>query len=128
MTPGYLSQAGGRSDAPEAQSQTNTRGIEMLERSWHGAFALSLVSVTLAGLPASAATDCPNDGLVRFGVEPYEASAHLIPVYEDLGKLLGEKLGCKVEILITTNYTAEIEAMRSGKLEIAQFGPLGYVL
>ncbi len=29
---------------------------------------------------------------------------------------------------ISTNYNAEIEAMRNGKLEIAEFGPLGYVL
>ena len=29
---------------------------------------------------------------------------------------------------ITTNYNAEIEAMRAGKLEIGEFGPLGYVL
>ena len=29
---------------------------------------------------------------------------------------------------MTTNYNAEIEAMRNGKLEDAKFGPLGYVL
>ena len=33
-----------------------------------------------------------------------------------------------MELLITTNYTAEIEAMRAGKLEMGEFGPLGYVL
>ncbi|SMF77614.1 phosphonate transport system substrate-binding protein [Tistlia consotensis] len=77
---------------------------------------------------AAAAGDCPNDGVVRFGVEPYEAAAHLLPVYEDLGKLLARKLGCEVRIYIGTSYNAEIEAMRNGKLELGQFGPLGYVL
>src|SRR5207237_6043265 len=42
--------------------------------------------------------------------------------------LIGEKLGCKVEVFIATSYNAEIEAMRNGKLDIGEFGPLGYVL
>jgi phosphonate transport system substrate-binding protein len=33
-----------------------------------------------------------------------------------------------VQVLITTSYNAEIEAMRNGKLEAGEFGPLGYVL
>jgi phosphonate transport system substrate-binding protein len=33
-----------------------------------------------------------------------------------------------VQVFVTTNYNAEIEAMRNGKLEIGEFGPLGYVL
>ena len=87
-----------------------------------------MTAATVTGPALAQDADCPNDGAVRFGVEPYEASAKLIPVYNDLAALLGKKLGCKVEVLITTNYTAEIEAMRNDKLELAQFGPLGYVL
>jgi phosphonate transport system substrate-binding protein len=33
-----------------------------------------------------------------------------------------------VQVFVATNYNAEIEAMRNGKLEIGEFGPLGYVL
>jgi phosphonate transport system substrate-binding protein len=77
---------------------------------------------------AHAASDCPNGGTIRFGVEPYEAAARLTPIYGHIGDLIGAKVGCKVQILITTNYTAEIEAMRAGRLEVGEFGPLGYVL
>jgi phosphonate transport system substrate-binding protein len=77
---------------------------------------------------AGNAADCPNGGVVRFGVEPFDTAPKLIPIYEHIGKLLSEKLGCEVKIFVTTNYNAEIEAMRSGKLEIGEFGPLGYVL
>ena len=42
--------------------------------------------------------------------------------------MIGDKLGCEVKVFVTTNYNAEIEAMRNGKLEIGEFGPLGYVL
>ncbi|TCS64282.1 phosphate/phosphite/phosphonate ABC transporter substrate-binding protein [Varunaivibrio sulfuroxidans] len=89
--------------------------------------AMATMAATAASAMATSA-DCPNNGVVRFAVEPYESSAHLMPVYKNLGKLIGEKIGCTVKVLITTNYTAEIEAMRNNKLEIAQFGPLGYVL
>lgn len=90
--------------------------------------AAMVMSAGAAAPAAAAAADCPNGGLVRFGVEPYEAAQHLLPVYKDFGQLLAKKLDCEVEIYVGTSYTAEIEAMRNGKLEIGQFGPLGYVL
>ena len=77
---------------------------------------------------AENAKDCPNGGTVRFGVEPYDTGPKLIPIYEKLGKLIAEKLGCDVKVYVATSYNAEIEAMRNGKLEIGEFGPLGYVL
>ena len=77
---------------------------------------------------AQAPTDCPNGGPVRFGVEPFEASARLLPAYDALVKLLSAKLGCPIELSIPSSYNAEIEAMRNGKLDFGEFGPLGYVL
>ena len=93
------------------------------------AFAAALSGV-LSNTPAQAApaTDCPNGGVVRFGVEPFDTSAKLVPIYDHIGKLLGERIGCDVKVFVATSYNAEIEAMRNGKLELAEFGPLGYVL
>lgn len=91
-----------------------------------GAVLAALAFAPLAH--AANAKDCPNDGVVRFGVEPFDTSAKLVPIYDHIGKLLGEKIGCEVKIFVATNYNAEIEAMRAGKLEIGEFGPLGYVL
>src|SRR5215471_3443725 len=87
------------------------------------------IALALASAPAAiAADDCPNGGTVRFGVEPYDTAARLVPIYEKIGKMLGDKIGCKVEVYVATGYNAEIEAMRNGKLELGEFGPLGYVL
>src|SRR3984957_1041612 len=89
------------------------------------------IAAAIAMAPAARAAnaaDCPNDGVVRFGVEPFDTSAKLVPIYDHVGKLLGEKIGCEVKVYVASNYNAEIEAMRSGKLEIGEFGPLGYVL
>lgn len=98
-------------------------------------FARVAAAVAILALPGTALraathadSACPSGGTVRFGVEPFEAAARIVPAYEALGKLLGEKLGCPVEVSIPTSYNAEIEAMRSGKLEAGEFGPVGYVL
>ncbi|MFZ3237827.1 MAG: phosphate/phosphite/phosphonate ABC transporter substrate-binding protein [Stellaceae bacterium] len=93
--------------------------------------AVAAILCWLAAPPAAhaaAAGDCPNGGVVRMGVEPYDTAARLVPIYQQVGKLIGEKLGCEVKVYVATNYNAEIEAMRNGKLEIGEFGPLGYVL
>jgi phosphonate transport system substrate-binding protein len=89
--------------------------------------AVALCAATV-GDPAHAASDCPNGGTVRFGVEPFEAAAKLIPIYERIGELLSQRLGCKVQMFVTTSYTAEVEAMRAGRLEVGEFSPFSYVL
>jgi phosphonate transport system substrate-binding protein len=88
----------------------------------------AIAAVMAIPQPPAKADDCPNGGTMRFGVEPYDTAARLVPIYEKIGKLIADKIGCKVEVYVATGYNAEIEAMRNGKLELAEFGPLGYVL
>jgi phosphonate transport system substrate-binding protein len=90
--------------------------------------AFASVSAMSISAPAFAANICPAGGTIRFGVEPYDSNALLTPIYNKIGAEISAKVGCPVQIDITTSYNAEIEAMRAGKLEIGQFGPLGYVL
>lgn len=75
----------------------------------------------------SSAGGCPNGGTVRMGVEPFEDATVLQPLYQQIVGPLSSKLGCTVQLDITTNYTAEVEAMRAKRLEVGEFGPLGYV-
>ena len=90
--------------------------------------ALAALIAAASAAQAASAADCPNGGVVRFGVEPFDTAPKLVPIYEHIGQLIAQKLGCEVKIYVTTSYNAEIEAMRSGKLEAGEFGPLGYVL
>jgi phosphonate transport system substrate-binding protein len=92
------------------------------------AFVMGLAAIAAPAAAEAASPDCPNGGTIRFGVEPYDTAPKLTPIYQQIGKLISAKLGCDVEVFVTTNYNAEIEAMRNGKLEIGQFGPLGYIL
>ena len=94
-----------------------------------GVVSAAVIAAAISLAPRLAiADDCPNGGTVRFGVEPFDTAARLVPIYEKIGKLIGDKIGCKVEVYVATGYNAEIEAMRNGKLEVGEFGPLGYVL
>ncbi|GAA2309534.1 hypothetical protein GCM10010149_69600 [Nonomuraea roseoviolacea subsp. roseoviolacea] len=78
------------------------------------------------GASGAAGATCPG-GRVRFGIEPYEDPAKLKPAYDVLAAALQRKLDCPVELKIVDDYAAEVLAMRNGQLELAQFGPLGYV-
>jgi len=69
---------------------------------------------------------CPN-GKINFGILPYEDPSRLEPAYRVLADALSEKLDCPVEVTITEDYAAEVLAMQNGKLDIAEFGPLGFV-
>jgi phosphonate transport system substrate-binding protein len=61
------------------------------------------------------------------GIEPFDDSALLLPVYQQVADQIQWRLGCTIQLVITTNYTAEVEAMRAKQLDVGEFGPLGYV-
>jgi phosphonate transport system substrate-binding protein len=95
-----------------------------------GAAAQALIGLAAligTGGTALAANDCPH-GVLHYGVVPTDASAGFVPLYHKIGHLISAKLGCPVDVEIGTSYTATIEAMRAGKIDAAEFGPLSYVL
>lgn len=89
---------------------------------------VAMLSLSACGGSSDAAESatCPG-GKIRFGVEPFEDPAKLTPAAKVLADALGEALDCEVELTITEDYSAEVLAMENGKLDIAMFGPLGYV-
>jgi phosphonate transport system substrate-binding protein len=91
------------------------------------ALAAGLAASALTAASAAPAADCPEGGKVRFGVEPYESSQNILPIFSSIAAAIGEKIGCPVDLFIATSYNAEIEAMRNNKLDIAEYGPLGYI-
>jgi phosphonate transport system substrate-binding protein len=90
-----------------------------------------LTTMAVAALATSAAATpranvCPG-GQVRFGVEPYDSGPKFTGAYQALTKALTTNLHCTVKLIVTNNYTAEVEAMRAKKLDVGEFGPLGYI-
>jgi phosphonate transport system substrate-binding protein len=81
----------------------------------------------LAPVAHVASASCPHNP-VRFAVEPYDTGPNLEKAYASLTTDIGKKLGCQMQLIISSSYVDEIETMRAGKLEMGEFGPLGYIL
>ena len=88
--------------------------------------ALTGCGGTAQSVPEAKQATCPG-GEIKFGIEPYEDPAKLKPAYDVLAKALEKKLDCPVKVQVVEDYAAEVLAMRNGKLDLGQFGPLGYV-
>ena len=124
----YLAKANFRPRRPLPPRAFTREHLMSRRHLWITAGGIALAFASLNPAMAADANDCPSGGTIRFGIEPYDTAARLVPIYEKVGKLIGDKLGCKVEVFVATSYNAEIEAMRNDKLDIGEFGPLGYVL
>jgi phosphonate transport system substrate-binding protein len=69
-----------------------------------------------------------NPETLRVALLPDESPSTIIKNNQGLKSYLEGALGKKVELVVTTDYSSIIEAMRNGRLELAYFGPLSYVL
>lgn len=77
--------------------------------------------------PAFAA-DKTNPDKLRIALLPDENASTIIQNAQPLKKYLEEVLKRPVEIIVTTDYSSMIEAMRFGRIEVGYFGPFSYVL
>lgn len=92
---------------------------------------LTIITVALfsLSLPAfvQAAAD-PDPQTLKVALLPDENASTIIKNNQGLKDYLEAQLGKKVELIVTTDYSSMIEAMRHGRLDLAYFGPLSYVL
>lgn len=91
-----------------------------------------LVASAATGLCALAApvfaADKANPDRLRIALLPDENASTIIQNAQPLKKYLEEVLKKPVEIIVTTDYSSMIEAMRFGRIEVGYFGPFSYVL
>lgn len=66
--------------------------------------------------------------VLRLGLIPAEDQEEMLKRFGPTIAYLEKKLGVKVEHFVATDYTGIIEAMRSGKIDVAFFGPFSYIL
>jgi phosphonate transport system substrate-binding protein len=83
-------------------------------------------TVALSSLPALAQGRDPAK--LRVALLPDENAATLIQQAQPLKAYLEKTLGKAIELVVTTDYSSMIEAMRFGRIEVAYFGPFSYVL
>lgn len=69
-----------------------------------------------------------SETVLRIGAIPAEDAQKQRDAYAPLVSYLEKKTGMKAELFVATDYSGVIEAMRSGKLDIALYGPFSYIL
>ncbi len=72
--------------------------------------------------------ETPDPSVLKVALLPDENASTVIKNNQALKQYLESRLGKQVELVVTTDYSSMIEAMRHGRLEMAYFGPLSYVL
>jgi phosphonate transport system substrate-binding protein len=70
----------------------------------------------------------PDPQTLKVALLPDENASTVIKNNQPLKDYLEAALGKKVELIVTTDYSSMIEAMRNGRIDLAYFGPLSYVL
>jgi phosphonate transport system substrate-binding protein len=91
-------------------------------------FILGTSAIALGAPLASAFAQNLDPAKLRVALLPDENAATLIQNAQPLKIYLEKALAKNIELVVTTDYSSMIEAMRFGRIEIAYFGPFSYVL
>ncbi|MBS8261608.1 phosphate/phosphite/phosphonate ABC transporter substrate-binding protein [Roseibium polysiphoniae] len=89
--------------------------------------AIGLLAGLTMALTAASAEDYNPDTL-KVALLPDENAATVIQNNEGLADYLENALGKKIELIVTTDYSSMIEAMRFGRIDVAYFGPASYTI
>lgn len=91
-------------------------------------FFFAICVMTGMTVSALAADPDPNPDRLKVALLPDENASELIKRNQPLKDYLESTLGKEVELIVTTDYSSMIEAMRFGRIDLAYFGPLSYVM
>jgi phosphonate transport system substrate-binding protein len=69
-----------------------------------------------------------NPDELKVALLPDEDASAVIRDNQKFKQYLEDKLGKKIKLVVTTDYSSMIEAMRHERIDLAYFGPLSYVL
>lgn len=89
---------------------------------------LAGTAALLLPFPVAALAQNRDPSRLRVALLPDENAATLIQNAQPLKSYLENTLKKDIELVVTTDYSSMIEAMRFGRIEVAYFGPFSYVL
>lgn len=87
-----------------------------------------LALIAALSIAAGAHAANPDPASLKIALLPDENASTVIKNNQALKAYLEKSLNKRVELVVTTDYSSMIEAMRHGRLDLAYFGPLSYVL
>ncbi len=86
------------------------------------------LAVLALWLPLGAQAQTANPETLKVALLPDEDAATLIKKHARFKAYLAQALGRDIELVVTTDYSSMVEAMRHGRIDIGYFGPLSYVM
>lgn len=89
---------------------------------------LAALAASALALPILSHAQSRDPARLRVALLPDENAATLIQNAQPLKAYLETTLKKEIELIVTTDYSSMIEAMRFGRIEVAYFGPFSYVL
>ena len=96
--------------------------MKMTRKTWLQGAAAGLALMMAGGVSAQHPTE------LRVGLIPSEDAQAMIRASQQVMEQLAARTGMKVKPFVANDYNGVIEAMRSGKIDVAYFGPFSYVL
>lgn len=96
--------------------------MKMNRKTWLQGAAASLALLVTSGALAQQPAE------LRVGLIPSEDAQAMMRASQQVMEQLEQKTGMKVKPFVANDYNGVIEAMRSGKIDVAYFGPFSYVL
>ena len=100
----------------------------MKHRELNARTAVIWAVIALLCLTIVSGAQAADPKLIRFGLIPADDAAEMLRNYEPVKDYLRKVTGIPVEMRVTMDYNAAIEAMRAKHIEMAWFGPFSYVL
>ena len=91
-------------------------------------FLIGLTAVAGFALAGAATAADYNPDRLKVALLPDENAATVIQNNKGLVDYLEKKLGKGIELIVTTDYSSMIEAMRFGRIDVAYFGPASYTI
>ena len=96
--------------------------MKMSRKTWFQQAALLALSFTAMGSATAQVKE------LRVGLIPSEDAQAMMRASQQVMEQLSAKTGLKVRPFVANDYNGVIEALRSGKLDVAYLGPFSYVL
>lgn len=84
--------------------------------------------VMMLGSATAMAAGSHNPDTLKVALLPDENAATVIQDNKPLAEYLEKSVGKKIELIVTTDYSSMIEAMRFGRIDVAYFGPASYTI
>lgn len=91
-------------------------------------FIAAVSGAMLAAVATPVLAADANPDMLRVALLPDENASTVIKNNQPLKNYLEKSLGKKIRLVVTTDYSSMIEAMRFGRLDLAYFGPLSYTM